>query len=144
MAALAWASARRAAADSRSRCGHSNGGLRVGNVRFGAGDIGAAFDLGDGNVGLLRGHLAAGLRHLRARLIQRHLEVARIQIHQRIARFHELVVVDIDRDDGAVDARADGIQVSFHLGVVGGFEVARLEPIVKADAGCDQQDHERR
>ena len=122
--------------------GHFNRGLRVGDIRFGAGDIGAAFGLGDGNVGLLRCHLTAGLRHLRARLIHRHLEIARIQIHQRIARFHELVLIDINMRNGAVDTRADGIQVSFHLGVVRGFEVPRLEPKVNADPGRDQQDQE--
>ena len=105
-------------------------------------DIGAAFDLRDRNVGLLRGHLAAGLRQLRAGLIDGHLEIARIEIHQRIARFHDLVVVHINLRDGAVDARADGVQVSFHLGVVGGFELARLEPKVKADTGGNQQDQE--
>ena len=120
--------------------GNSHGGFRVGDVGFGAGDIGAVFDLRDGNIGLLRGHLAAGLRELGASLIDGDLEIARIEIHQRIARFHDLVVVDIHVGDGAVDARADGVQVSFHLGVVGGFELPRLEPKVEAHSGGNQQD----
>ncbi len=122
--------------------GNSDGGFRVGDVGFGAGDVGAAFDLRDGNVGLLRGHLAAGLGDLGAGLIERDLEIARIEIHQRIARLHDLIVVHINARDGAVHARADGVQVSFHLGVVGGFELPRLEPKVDADAGGDQKEQE--
>ena len=90
----------------------------------------------------MRRHLAAGLRYLGAGLIDGDLEIPRIEIHQRIAGFHDLVVIDVNLGDGAVDARTDGVQVSVHLGVVSGFEFPRLEPKVNADPGGDQQHQE--
>ncbi len=62
-------------------------------------------------------------------LIERYLKIARVEIHQRIAGMHELVILHVDLDDGAVDARADGVEVHLHEGVVSGFELARVQPI---------------
>ena len=66
--------------------GNSDAGFRVGHVGFGAADNWCCSRFRDGDVGLLRGHLAAGLGKLGAGLIDGHLEIARIEIHQRIAR----------------------------------------------------------
>ena len=142
LAALACASARRAAADSRSRSATPMAASALATSASAPVILVLLSFCVIGTLGLLRGHLAAGLRDLSAGLIDGDLEVARIEIHQRIARFHDLVVIDIDVRDGAVDARADGAQVSFHLGVVGGFELARLEPKVDTDSGGDQKHQE--
>ena len=69
-ALLASASASLAAAASRSCSAAADGGFGIGYVGFAARDVSGVFRLGNGNVRLLRRHLAAGLRQLRRGLVQ--------------------------------------------------------------------------
>ncbi len=122
--------------------GNGERGLRIGDVGFACGNVGGVLHLRDGNVRLLGDDHAAGLRELREGLIEGDLIIARIEIDQRVTGFDHLVVVDIDVSDSAVDASADGVEMRIHLGIVGGFEIAGVQPIEQSADPDDQQDEE--
>ena len=56
---------------------------------------------------------------VRLGLVERDLVVGGVDVGQRIAGLHRLVVVDVDLDDVAGDARAHLVEVAVHLRVVG-------------------------
>ena len=69
-----------------------------------------------------------GLRELRARLLQGYLVIAGIELDEKLARFNRLIVVDVDRIDRPVDPRADGIEVSIDLCIVGVLIRLQISP----------------
>jgi len=91
----------------------------------------------DGNHRLLRRHPGLGLRHGGARLRQGDFQVRRIQLDQQVALLHRLVVLHQHAGHGAGDARRHGGDVAIHLGVVGVFELARVQPPKQPRHGYD-------
>src|SRR5581483_10371367 len=58
-----------------------------------------------------------------------------------------LVFLDIDFDDGAFDAGTDGVEVHIDERIIGGFELAGVEPIQEAgdrEHGQNQKENEER
>src|SRR5208282_4757084 len=67
-----------------------------------------------------------GLRHC-------DLVIARVNLDQQFAGLHPVVVLDMDPDDGAVNAGAEGIYMSVDLRVVGGFVRLQIVPCERGD-----------
>ena len=91
------------------------------NVGAGGADAGGDVDAGDGHVdvGLDGGGLRAG--EVGLGLLERHLVVLGVDLGDGCTDVHLLVVIDVDLDDLAGDARADLIEVAVDLSVVGVF-----------------------
>jgi hypothetical protein len=62
------------------------------------------------------------------RLHHRDLVVARVDLDQQFARFHPVIVLGVDVDDGPVDARAKRIYMAVYLRVVGGLVGLQVIP----------------
>ena len=69
------------------------------------------------------------------------LIVPRIDLDQQLARPHSIVVLGVDPDDSAVDARAEWIDVAVYLRVIGGFVRLQVVPCERRHRtnGEDQQ-----
>lgn len=67
-------------------------------------------------VGLRRSLLEAGLG-----LVESHGVVLRVEFDQKIARLHRLIIFRMDRNDCAIDAGRERMQVANNLRVVGVF-----------------------
>ena len=113
-------------------------GLRAGHIGGGGANLRGRTDAGNGHAKLRR--LGAGLSFLVVGLgaIERDLVVGGIGHDQHVALVHELAVIDIDLDDLSADARADGIDVSVDLGVVGALPVAAVPPVPANRTGWRQ------
>ena len=94
---------------------------------------------GDGNHGLLRRHPGLGLGHGGARLRKGDLQVRRVQLDQQVALLHRLVVLHQHARHRAGDARRHRGDVAIHLGVVGVFELARVQPPEQPRHGYDRE-----
>jgi len=69
-----------------------------------------------------------GICEAGACLINGNLVILGIDLHEHRALGDDLVVVHIDADDVARDARANGIEMSIHLGIVGGLVAIEMAP----------------
>ncbi len=70
------------------------------------------------------------------------LVVARIDLDQQFARFHTVVVLGMDADDSPVDPRAQRIDMSVYLRVIGGFVGLQIIPYEGRDrAERENQQH---
>ena len=109
--------------------------------------------LGDRRLGRLDGGLllrdlalrgqdrGGGLRGRGAGLGQAGLPVSRVQPDQRLAGADALVVGHVDRDDIALDARAEHRDIALDIGVVGALDPAALgEPPGSCDGNGDRRD----
>ena len=72
--------------------------------------------------------VASALARLALRLRHRDFIIFRIDLDQHSAFLHVLVVIHVDLDHIAGNARADGVEVNIHLGVVGRFITAEIAP----------------
>ena len=117
--------------------------LGIGQVRLAARNVSAVFHLRQGHVRRLREDHAARLCQLGERLVERDLIIARIEIHQRVAGFYDLIVFDVDLYNRSFDARADGVQVGIHLGIVGGLELPGMQPEEQAADGDHAKNDEK-
>ncbi len=70
--------------------------------------------------------LGIGIVGLRALI--RYLVVGGIELHQHIAFMNESAVVEVHLGDMAADTRADGINMSIDLGVIGAFPMPAFPP----------------
>jgi hypothetical protein len=96
----------------------------------------------------LHGKLRARLRHgglgvgaLRRDLVELRLEVTRIDQQQDLAGGDMFVIGELQRSDPASDLGRHLRHVPVHECVVGGFEIAGMQPIGRADHDHAQSNH---
>src|SRR6266481_813354 len=106
-------------------------GLRFGEAGLGAFKLRLCLFEQSGEVlfGNLRGELLPGILGLGGRqrtfgLVPTVFVLSRIDVDQRLALLHELVVVDVERNDFARNLRRYGNGPAVRVSVVGAFEVA--------------------
>ncbi len=63
--------------------------------------------------------------------------LARIDMDEEIALMDELIVANIERNDGAGDPRRDGHRIAVDIGVVGQFIAGVGEPVIIGDGNQD-------
>jgi len=77
----------------------------------------------------------------RRRLVETGVKIRRVDLHEDVARLHELVVGHQDDGNAAGHLRCDFSNVAIDEGIIGGFEVARVQPVGHDDGGDDDQQH---
>jgi hypothetical protein len=83
--------------------------------------------------------VGAGLREIRLAALNGEIQVGRIDLHQWLAGLDVGIVVHQHPRDRTADARADGMNVAFQKGVIGGFKTSDMINIA-ADARTGDSD----
>ncbi len=116
---------------------HLDAGAGAVHVGFGRRNLAGGVDRGDRNAHSGRDCGRLSIFKIGFGALVGDLIVRRINLDQHRSRLHVLIVLDVELDHVAGDARADGIDVAVDLGIVGRFVAGE---IAVGEESHDQQE----